>query len=203
MDCIFPAEKVIQLKVINKSHRYESAMNATIRNSFFLLALTASLLSPNCPVAQTFTLLHSLTNATYPYGGMVLSTNSLFGTSYFNRGYGGLGTVFKVNTDGTGYAILHSFTNSEGTHPLGGLVQADNTLWGTTSTGGNSGGGTLFKVNTDGIGLQFYIVSLLSIQTRTQTLTALDRQVPSLCLAIFFMEQPNEVALAATARCFE
>jgi uncharacterized repeat protein (TIGR03803 family) len=93
----------------------------------------------------------------YPYAGVILSGNTLYGAAYV--GGLGLGTVFAVNTDGTGFTNLHAFTNpypyttnSDGTHPHAGLILSGNTLYGTAYGGGSSGGGTVFAVNTDGTG---------------------------------------------------
>lgn len=91
---------------------------------------------------------------------LVLSGNKLYGTAGFG-GASGLGTVFAVNTDGSGFTVLHSFaagsssrsnlTNSDGAYP-NSLVLSANTLYGTTPFGGSSGNGTVFAVNTDGSG---------------------------------------------------
>ena len=51
-------------------------------------------------------------------------------------GSSGNGTVFAVNTDGTGFTNLHSFyccTNSDGAYPYAGLILSGNTLYGTAS----------------------------------------------------------------------
>jgi uncharacterized repeat protein (TIGR03803 family) len=101
-----------------------------------------------------FTNLHSFTNnstdGANPYAGLVLSGNTLYGTAN-SGGRLGLGTVFKVNTDGTGFKNLHSFTNStDGANPCAGLLLSGNTLYGTTHVGGSTGGGTVFKLNLDG-----------------------------------------------------
>jgi uncharacterized repeat protein (TIGR03803 family) len=95
----------------------------------------------------------------YPLAGLLLVGNTLYGTAQFGGGSGN-GTVFKVNTDGTGFTALHSFTassgsqqtNSDGTGPEAGLVFLNNALYGTASYGGSSGNGTVFKVNMDGTG---------------------------------------------------
>ena len=87
-----------------------------------------------------------------PYGGVILSGNTLYGTTT-SGGTSGNGTVFKINTDGTGFTNLHSFTNvSDGLVPSGGLILSGNTLYGTTRFGGSLGYGTIFKVNIDGTG---------------------------------------------------
>jgi uncharacterized repeat protein (TIGR03803 family) len=48
-------------------------------------------------------------DGTYPYGSLVLSNSTLYGTALFG-GDSGNGTVFALNTDGTGFTTLHSFT---------------------------------------------------------------------------------------------
>jgi uncharacterized repeat protein (TIGR03803 family) len=93
-----------------------------------------------------------------PLAGLVLAGSTLYGTTA-GGGSSGNGVVFRVNTDGSGYTALKSFTGSDGSDPLAGLTLADNTLYGTTIYGGSSyvgpdqpGGGVVFKVNTDGSG---------------------------------------------------
>jgi uncharacterized repeat protein (TIGR03803 family) len=87
---------------------------------------------------------------------LIVYSNTLYGTTSLG-GSGGEGTVFKVNTDGTGFKVLHNFngvssnTNIDGESP-GGLTLAGNILYGTTAYGGSSGFGTLFSLNTDGTG---------------------------------------------------
>jgi uncharacterized repeat protein (TIGR03803 family) len=60
------------------------------------------------------------------------------------------GTVFKVGTNGAGYAVLHAFTGTggDGAAPYGALILgSDGALYGTTYQGS-----TVFKLNTDGTG---------------------------------------------------
>jgi uncharacterized repeat protein (TIGR03803 family) len=97
-----------------------------------------------------------------PTGSLLLSGNKLYGTASAG-GTNGNGTVFAVNTDGSGFIDLHSFTttinngfptNYDGTHPVAGLILSGNTLYGTASGGGTNGHGTVFAVNTDGSGFK-------------------------------------------------
>jgi uncharacterized repeat protein (TIGR03803 family) len=84
----------------------------------------------------------------------VLSGMALYGTTRFGglsnapAPYG-MGTVFKLNADGTGYTVLKAFS---GDTPIAGLVSSGSKLYGTTSEGGSNGCGTVFQMNTDGSG---------------------------------------------------
>lgn len=113
-----------------------------------------------------FTNLHSFSGGSdgaNPYDGLVLSGTTLFGTTRGGGAYTS-GTVFALQTDGTGFRTVHSFeagggispsgwvTNSEGANPVARLVLSGNTLYGTALHGGSSGWGTVFAVNTDGSG---------------------------------------------------
>jgi uncharacterized delta-60 repeat protein len=84
-----------------------------------------------------------------PYAGLVLSGTTLYGTTEYGGNYGN-GTVFSVNTDGTGFAVLKEFSGSDGANPVAALVLSGTTLYGTTEYGGNDGFGTVFSVGSDG-----------------------------------------------------
>jgi uncharacterized repeat protein (TIGR03803 family) len=98
----------------------------------------------------------------HPRGGLVLADNVLYGTTAGGAaGFWGCGTVFKVNTRGKGFAVLHGFmplspsapfTNSDGAFPHAGLLLSGHTLYGTTPEGGAAACGTIFKVSMDGTG---------------------------------------------------
>ena len=97
------------------------------------------------------------TDGANPFAGLVLSGNTLYGTTFDGGRYGN-GTVFAVNTDGSGFTNLYSFTGSNGDYgPHSTLTLSANTLYGTTSGGGLLGtlsSGTLFAINTDGSGFK-------------------------------------------------
>jgi len=83
---------------------------------------------------------------TTAYGGA--STNVVWGAGWF-----GLGTVFRLNKDGSGYRLLYSFRNdgSDGEIPQAALVQgSDGAFYGTTYHGGRTtppaGAGTVFRI---------------------------------------------------------
>jgi uncharacterized repeat protein (TIGR03803 family) len=93
------------------------------------------------------------TTGANPYAGLIQGTDgALYGTAS-NGGSSGYGTVFKVNTDGSGFTVLRNFTNSKAAYPRAGLMQGtDGALYGTASAGGSGGYGALFKLNPDGGG---------------------------------------------------
>jgi uncharacterized repeat protein (TIGR03803 family) len=84
-----------------------------------------------------------------PWAGLVISGNTLYGTASVG-GNSGVGTVFALNTDGTGFTVLHSFAGPDGLFPYGGLVLSSNTLYGTACDGGTYGNGTVFDLKTNG-----------------------------------------------------
>jgi uncharacterized repeat protein (TIGR03803 family) len=92
-----------------------------------------------------------------PYASLILSGNTLYGTASTggNSDFGS-GTVFAINTNGTGFTNLHSFIGNAA-EPFAGLILSGNTLYGAATLQGNSGYGTLFAVNTNGTGFtNFY-----------------------------------------------
>src|SRR5262245_115573 len=77
--------------------------------------------------------------------GLMLSGSTLFGTTAY--GYNDAGTVYSLNTDGSGFRLLHAFAASpypDGKIPQGVLVLSGSTLFGTTVFSGADleGGGT-------------------------------------------------------------
>ena len=82
---------------------------------------------------------------------LVASGNTLYGTTY-GGGSSGDGTVFSVNTDGSGFTVLKAFSGANGSNPDAGLLLSSGVLFGTTSAGGADGDGTVFRINTNGGG---------------------------------------------------
>jgi uncharacterized repeat protein (TIGR03803 family) len=93
-----------------------------------------------------------------PYAALVLSGNTLYGTTTVGGLYAapgltyGAGTVFSVTTNATPiFAIVHYFTGGDdGSAPIGGLIISGNTLYGTASYLGGYPIGTVFAVETNG-----------------------------------------------------
>jgi uncharacterized repeat protein (TIGR03803 family) len=95
-----------------------------------------------------FTVLHNFAGGNDgldPQADLILLCNTLYGTATFD-GDSGDGTLFAVNTDGTRYTNLYSFTGgNDGAYPQAGLILFSNTLYGTASQGGCSSAGTVFS----------------------------------------------------------
>ena len=88
----------------------------------------------------------------------------LYGTTYLG-GSGNAGTLFKLNLDGSGFAVLKHFDNSAtGGHPNAGLILGpDGVLYGTAYHGGSFLSGTIFKLNPDGS--SFSVLKHLNVST--------------------------------------
>ncbi len=84
-----------------------------------------------------------------PYGALVVAGNTLYGVAAYG-GTNGDGTMFAVNTDATGFRLLHTFNDSEGRNPVLALTLGGNRLYGTAIHGGTNDNGTVFAVNIDG-----------------------------------------------------
>jgi len=86
-----------------------------------------------------------------PLAGVVLGGDTLYGTTY-EGGAWGMGTVFSLNTNGTGLTVLRHFSGGDGKAPYAELLLVSNILYGTTAAGGASNRGAIFQLNTDGSG---------------------------------------------------
>ena len=56
----------------------------------------------------------------------------LYGTTE-GGGPGGYGTIYKMNTDGSQFSVLHSFSSVAQGCPFGGLILVGSQLYGTAS----------------------------------------------------------------------
>ena len=135
----------------------KASMKTQINKLLLLSALAAGLALwlPGRAAAQSLTVLQNFTGTggaapgSSPSAGLTLSGSTLYGTTV-GGGSSGAGTVFKVNTDGSGYTVLQNFDGGrDGGYPQASLTLSGSTLYGTTANGGGSGNGTVFKIGTD------------------------------------------------------
>ncbi|HEY5909465.1 MAG TPA: choice-of-anchor tandem repeat GloVer-containing protein, partial [Verrucomicrobiae bacterium] len=99
----------------------------------------------------------NLADGADPLSELVLVGTTLYGTTYLGGPTNylspyGCGTVFKVNTDGTGFSSLWAFSGSDGLkQPRSALVVSGASLFGTAA-GDGFHGGAIFRINQDGSG---------------------------------------------------
>jgi len=90
-------------------------------------------------------------NGRNPYGSLTHSGSTLFGMTE-RGGSNDFGVIFKMDTVGSNYIILHKFVggDNEGRKPSGSLTLSGSTLYGMTYSGGANDYGVVFRMNTDG-----------------------------------------------------
>src|SRR5205085_11945112 len=132
----------------------KGSVNAPAR--YLAIVACVCLIAATTPAkSQTFATIFNFTNpidGVQPQG-ITLSGTTLYGTA-LSGGISNAGTIFRINTDGSGAAVLHHFLGypTDGGNPKAALVLSGSSLFGTASTGGSSGRGTIFAVNADGTG---------------------------------------------------
>jgi uncharacterized repeat protein (TIGR03803 family) len=120
--------------------------------------------------AQTYTTLFNFdgTHGANPGSRLIQGADgSLYGVTArggINRGCQGggwgCGTIFKITTSGA-LTILHVFTETDGSVPVGPLIQAaDGNFYGTTNGGGLHRQGTIFEMAPDGTLTTFHNFNL-------------------------------------------
>jgi uncharacterized repeat protein (TIGR03803 family) len=82
----------------------------------------------------------------YANPGLLLISNTLYGTTFLGGSYDA-GTVFRINTDGSGFGVIHTFNFTDGQGPSSGLTLYGDNLYGTTAGGGTNGSGTVFAIS--------------------------------------------------------
>jgi uncharacterized repeat protein (TIGR03803 family) len=109
----------------------------------------------------TYLVIHTFgstaTDGSDPYAGLLLASDGfLYGTTEMGNNGSGLGTIFRMNTTGTTFSTLHTFTGgSDGQKPQAPMIDGgDGLIYGTTIFGGTGGSGTAFRLRTDGTSYQ-------------------------------------------------
>ncbi len=82
-----------------------------------------------------------------PNGSLIISGSTLYGMNTYG-GTSNMGTIFKIETDGGGYALLHEFLGGtdDGESPSGSLISSGSTLFGMTCWGGENNKGVVFSL---------------------------------------------------------
>jgi uncharacterized repeat protein (TIGR03803 family) len=91
-----------------------------------------------------------------PRGRLLQATDTnLYGVTH-SGGANNSGTLYRIDLNGTAFAVLHTFgASTEGTRPGAGLIQgSDGLLYGTTEfAAARAGDGTVFRANLNGTNL--------------------------------------------------
>ena len=90
-----------------------------------------------------------IANGRYPQGGLTMVSGVLYGVTQ-SGGTSNAGTIYKINTDGSGFAVLHNFDDTNGKFPTGDLIEIAGKLYGVTANGGSNGYGFVFRMDLDG-----------------------------------------------------
>lgn len=102
-----------------------------------------------------YSILHSFSNTIEgrnPSGSLIFDGTFLYGMTG-DGGANGMGTIFKLKSDGTGFTKLLDFAGTNGCLPFASNLLSDGTfLYGVTGGGGANDHGTIFKIMTDGTG---------------------------------------------------
>jgi uncharacterized repeat protein (TIGR03803 family) len=101
------------------------------------------------PDGTDFKVLHGFSGGSEgqkPFGSLVLSGTTLFGMTG-DENTGTNGTIFGIQTDGTGFRVMHRFGGTDGKDPAGTLLLAGSTLYGMTSAGGTNDKGVIFALD--------------------------------------------------------
>src|ERR1043166_3024634 len=94
------------------------------------------------------------TNGSHPLASLIEGADgNFYGTTPFGGSNANNGTIFKISRSGV-FVSLYSFKGSDGSSPMGSLVEgSDGDFYGTTAFGGtaSSTNGTVFKISAAGL----------------------------------------------------
>jgi uncharacterized repeat protein (TIGR03803 family) len=103
-----------------------------------------------------FTIIRSLNSGVgdYPGASVIEGTNgALYGVGY-SGGLSNVGTIFKLDKNGSNFSVIHHFLGRfgrDGADPLANLAEGPNgKLYGTASSGGSNGFGVVFSIDHNG-----------------------------------------------------
>ncbi len=124
---------------------------AALRASWFAVVALA-VFSPTRAVAQPTTLkVFTTADGSAPVAPLAIRADGVMFGATSSGGANGLGTIYRVNADGSGYTVLKHFAEADGYNPTGGLlIASDGRLYGAATWGGMNNRGTLFRLEADG-----------------------------------------------------
>jgi uncharacterized repeat protein (TIGR03803 family) len=141
---------------------------------------------------HSFAYLSSPTNSegANPQASLVLSGNTLYGTTV-GGGTQNKGTVFAINTDGTGFSTLYNFTGgNDGANPQAGLLLSGNSLYGTANAGGAAGNGTVFSLS--------FLPALKILHSGTNVILSWPTNVAGFSYSSFRLQSTTNLTVSST-----
>ena len=96
----------------------------------------------------------------------------------------GRGSLYRVNSDGSGYSVLHDFQGPEGSAPMGRIALLHGKIYGVTTSGGDQNSGTLYEFDLTSSDL--HAVQSFEPDTRPSGLTSAGEQIYGV-----FQQNPN------------
>src|SRR6478736_1642977 len=108
----------------------KGSVNGPMRYSAIMVCICVLSAAP--AKAQTFASIFNFTNPIVGVGpqGLTLAGSTLYGTAH-SGGVSNAGTIFRVNTDGSGAAPLHQFLGypTDGANPKAALILSGSRLF--------------------------------------------------------------------------
>ena len=101
---------------------------------------------------NTFTIVHDFdfSFGFAAFGTLTLAGNGLLYGMTFGGGTVGYGVIFSLNPSTNSYTVLHNFDGTNGSAPMGQLIEDGGTLYGCTSQGGTNNKGVIFSYSIAG-----------------------------------------------------
>ncbi len=115
-------------------HSRTTAIRASLKTGLLLTTLWAALTAGGVALGDyIYNFTGGTTGGAHPAGSLIASGTKLYGTTS-GGGSSNDGVVFSINSDFTGFTLLHSFTSgtSNGTGPDTSLLLSGSKLYGLT-----------------------------------------------------------------------
>src|ERR1039458_1995332 len=101
---------------------------------------------------SNFSVIHNFTDTATDgksplYSNLLWYNNMLFGMTE-NGGSDVDGIIFKIDTAGGNFSIVHNFYVTSGANPTGSLIAVNGKLWGMTSDENTGNGGVIFNIDS-------------------------------------------------------
>jgi uncharacterized repeat protein (TIGR03803 family) len=88
-----------------------------------------------------------------PLGKLLIGSDGFLYGAVAGGGSNGFGGIFRIDLEGSNYAMLYHFAGADGKNPSAGVIEGlDGALYGTARKGSSADFGNVFRLNKDGTG---------------------------------------------------